>query len=229
MIIVGSSFKEGIDGQDAATTPRAWCAPSTCARGKTDLARSTRFRKPGEFGSDTWEERFVASQRQHRRVDADHRRRRSRTRLSAGRIADLGFLRRPAPGNNLFAESAGRGRSQDRRPQVALPVRAPSDLGSRHVVGAAARGHDVSTASRARSSRCRASKAVLYVFDRITGQPIWPIEETPVPQSDGARERRHRRRSPSRPSRRLTRALPRRCPTTSSTSRPRCAPGARAV
>jgi quinoprotein glucose dehydrogenase len=24
----------------------------------------------------------------------------------------------------------------------------------------------------------------LYVFDRITGQPIWPIEEKPVPQSD---------------------------------------------
>jgi len=24
----------------------------------------------------------------------------------------------------------------------------------------------------------------LYVFDRITGQPIWPIEERPVPQSD---------------------------------------------
>ena len=24
----------------------------------------------------------------------------------------------------------------------------------------------------------------LYVFDRITGKPIWPIEERPVPQSD---------------------------------------------
>ena len=24
----------------------------------------------------------------------------------------------------------------------------------------------------------------LYVFDRITGQPIWPIDETPVPQTD---------------------------------------------
>ena len=24
----------------------------------------------------------------------------------------------------------------------------------------------------------------LYVFDRVTGQPIWPIVETPVPQSD---------------------------------------------
>src|SRR5205814_2035523 len=27
-------------------------------------------------------------------------------------------------------------------------------------------------------------QAWLYVFDRITGQPVWPIEERPVPQSD---------------------------------------------
>ena len=24
----------------------------------------------------------------------------------------------------------------------------------------------------------------LYVFDRVTGQPVWPIVEKPVPQSD---------------------------------------------
>jgi quinoprotein glucose dehydrogenase len=27
-------------------------------------------------------------------------------------------------------------------------------------------------------------EAFLYVFDRITGQPVWPIEERPVPQTD---------------------------------------------
>src|SRR5262249_24422616 len=27
-------------------------------------------------------------------------------------------------------------------------------------------------------------EAFLFVFDRITGQPVWPIEEKPVPQSD---------------------------------------------
>ena len=27
-------------------------------------------------------------------------------------------------------------------------------------------------------------QAWLYVFDRVTGQPVWPIEERPVPQSD---------------------------------------------
>src|SRR5437870_8551221 len=27
-------------------------------------------------------------------------------------------------------------------------------------------------------------QAFLFVFDRVTGQPVWPIEERPVPQSD---------------------------------------------
>src|SRR5207247_9211830 len=27
-------------------------------------------------------------------------------------------------------------------------------------------------------------QAFLWVFDRVTGQPVWPIEERPVPQSD---------------------------------------------
>src|SRR6202022_4458824 len=31
-------------------------------------------------------------------------------------------------------------------------------------------------------------QAFTYVFDRVTGQPVWPIEERPVPQSDMPRE-----------------------------------------
>ena len=27
-------------------------------------------------------------------------------------------------------------------------------------------------------------QAFVYTFDRVTGQPVWPIEERPVPQSD---------------------------------------------
>ena len=27
-------------------------------------------------------------------------------------------------------------------------------------------------------------QAFTYVFDRVTGQPVWPIEERPVPQTD---------------------------------------------
>jgi quinoprotein glucose dehydrogenase len=32
-------------------------------------------------------------------------------------------------------------------------------------------------------------QAFAYVFDRVTGEPIWPIEERVVPQSDGPGER----------------------------------------
>ena len=32
-------------------------------------------------------------------------------------------------------------------------------------------------------------QAFLYVFDRVTGQPVWPIEERPVPQGDTPGER----------------------------------------
>ena len=41
-----------------------------------------------------------------------------------------------------------------------------------------------STASRSRRWPCPAKQAFLYVFDRVTGKPIWPIVEKPVPQSD---------------------------------------------
>jgi quinoprotein glucose dehydrogenase len=44
---------------------------------------------------------------------------------------------------------------------------------------------DVTVNGRRVKAVAQASKqAFLYVFDRVTGQPLWPIEEKPVPQSD---------------------------------------------
>ena len=61
--------------------------------------------------------------------------------------------------------------------------------------------------------------AFLFVLNRETGEPIWPIEERPVPQSDVPTKRRARRNR-SRPSRR--RLTDKACPsTTSSISRRR--------
>ena len=89
------------------------------------------------------------------------------------------------PGNNLFGDSLVVRRSEDRPAQVALPGRAPSDLGLRPVVGAASLV-DITVERQARSKRVAlpSKQAFLYVFDRITGQPVWPIEERPVPQTD---------------------------------------------
>ena len=67
---------------------------------------------------------------------------------------------------------------------MALPDRASPDLGLRHVVGADPARHQRRTASAIKAVALPSKQAFLYVFDRITGQPVWPIEERPVPQSD---------------------------------------------
>ena len=65
---------------------------------------------------------------------------------------------------------------------MALPARASSALGLRH--SSAPLLVDATIDGRPRnSSRSRPSKDG-FTFDRITGQPIWPIEERPVPKSD---------------------------------------------
>ena len=60
---------------------------------------------------------------------------------------------------------------------------------------------------------------LLFVFDRVTGEPLWPIEERPVPQTDLPGEQtladaavsdEARRRSCGRPTRRRTRRTSRR-------------------
>ena len=44
---------------------------------------------------------------------------------------------------------------------------------------------DITVNGRAIKAVALPSKeAFLYVFDRVTGQPVWPIEERPVPQTD---------------------------------------------
>jgi quinoprotein glucose dehydrogenase len=49
---------------------------------------------------------------------------------------------------------------------------------------------DITVGGRRIKAVAQISKqAWVYVFDRVTGQPIWPIEERPVPQSDVPGER----------------------------------------
>ena len=80
-------------------------------------------------------ERIVGRQRQHRRVDADHRRRGAGSRLPAGGIPLVRLLRRQASREQPVWREPGVRGPQDRAAQVALPAGAPPDLGSRHLVG----------------------------------------------------------------------------------------------
>ena len=64
-------------------------------------------------------------------------------------------------------------------------------------------------------------QAFVYTFDRVTGEPVWPIEERPVPQTDVPGEWTSPTQPfPTKPPPSIAKAFPW---TTSSTSRRRCA------
>ena len=85
------------------------------------------------------------------------------------------------PGQRPVRRDTGRGRSADRGAEVALPAGASRHVGHGHSVCAdAGRHHGEWQPVKAVAQPTK--QAFLYVFDRVTGKPIWPIEEEPVPQ-----------------------------------------------
>ena len=87
------------------------------------------------------------------------------------------------PGANLFANSIVALDVKTGLAQMALPDGAPRRVGLRLPDGAESpRRH------RRRSPRkiiaATSKQGWVYVLDRVTGQPIWPIPETPVARSD---------------------------------------------
>jgi glucose dehydrogenase len=92
------------------------------------------------------------------------------------------------PGNNLYANSL-----------VALDARTGTRLWHYQLVHHDVWDYDLPMAPRLLTIRRNGrpldvvaqptKQGFLFVFDRATGQPIWPIEERPVPQSDVPGER----------------------------------------
>ena len=85
---------------------------------------------PGEFGNDTWENgswEWTGNNGVWTQITVDPEAGLVYLPVETPTIDEYGGNR---PGNNLFAESARRGRPEDRRAQVALPARAPSDSGT---------------------------------------------------------------------------------------------------
>src|SRR6185436_13098774 len=87
------------------------------------------------------------------------------------------------PGNNLYGESLvcvdlATGKKKWHFQFVHHPIW-DHDMSSAPLIA------DVTVAGRARKVVAVPSKqAWLWVFDRVTGEPIWPIEEKPVPKGD---------------------------------------------
>jgi quinoprotein glucose dehydrogenase len=138
---------------------------------------------PGEFGNDTWENGSWASNGNTGVW----------TQMSAD--VELGLIYLPVedptsdyygghrPGNNLYGDSlvcldAKTGRRKWHYQIVHHPIW-NYDLSSAPILA------DITVDGKAIKAVALPSKqAFLYVFDRVTGKPVWPIEEQPVQQSD---------------------------------------------
>ena len=139
--------------------------------------------QPGEFGNDTWENgswRYSGNTGVWAPMSADE---------------ELGYVYLPVetptndlygghrPGDNLFAESL-----------VCLDAKTGERISHFQFIHHGIWDYDIPTApallditveGRLIKAVAQVTKqAFTYVLDRVTGQPVWPIEERPVPQSN---------------------------------------------
>jgi quinoprotein glucose dehydrogenase len=181
VIIIGSAFREGM-------TPKSYKNNKGCVRGY-DVRTGKRLwlfhtiPLPGEFGNDTWLNdswKYTGNNGVWTQVTVDE---------------ELGLVYLPVetptndfygghrPGNNLYAESL-----------VCVDLKTGQRKWHFQVVHHPLWDHDLSSApiladvvvnGRPRKVVAMPTKqSFLYVFDRVTGEPIWPIEERPVEKGD---------------------------------------------
>jgi quinoprotein glucose dehydrogenase len=179
-VIVGSSFREGLTVKTHNNT-KGLVRGFDVRTGKLLWTFNT-IPRPGEFGSDTWENDSWA-------VNGNTG---VWTQITVDEDAGIAYLpvEDPTsdlygghrPGNNLFGDTL-----------VAVDVRTGQRKWHFQIAHHPIWDYDLSSAPLLADITVdgRAIKAValptkegyLYVFDRITGQPVWPIPERPVPQS----------------------------------------------
>jgi quinoprotein glucose dehydrogenase len=181
VIIIGSSFKEGLTVKTHNNT-KGLVRAFDVRTGKKIWQFNT-IPRPGEAGAETWENDSWS-------VNGN-------TGVWTGITVDeeLGLVFLPVetpssdlygghrPGNNLFAEALvcvdlKTGQRKWHYQVVHHPIW-DHDLSSPAIVA------DITVNGRAVKAVAMPSKqAFLYVFDRVTGQPVWPIEEKPMPKGD---------------------------------------------
>lgn len=180
-IIIGSSFREGATVSTHNNT-KGLVRAFDVRTGK-QLWRFNTIPNPGEFGHETWESDSWA-------VNGN-----VGVWTQIGVDEELGLVYLPVetptsdhygghrPGNNLFAESLvcvdlKTGKRKWHFQFVHHPLW-NLDISSTPLLA------DITVNGRAIKAVAVPSKQnYLYVFDRVTGEPVWPIEERPVPRGN---------------------------------------------
>jgi len=181
VVMIGSSFLEGgtpkthnntkgsVRGYDVRTGKRLWTFNT--------------IPRPGEFGNDTWLEESWAVNGNvgvWNQIAVDEDLGLAYLPVETPSSDFYGGLR---PGNNLFAESivAIDYRTGQRKWHYQLvhhPIWNMDVAAAPMLVDVTVNGQPVKAVA------AMGKQAMLYLFNRATGAPIFPIEERPVPQSD---------------------------------------------
>jgi quinoprotein glucose dehydrogenase len=181
VVIVGSSFKEGMTVK-AHNNTKGVVRAFDVRTGK-GLWTFNTIPRPGEFGHDTW---LNDSWKENGNTGVW-------TQISVDE--ELGLVYLPVedptsdfygghrPGNNLYGDSIvcvdlKTGQRKWHYQIVHHPIW-DYDLSSAPLLA------DITVNGRAiKAVAVPTKEAFLYVFDRVSGQPVWPIEERPVPKGD---------------------------------------------
>ena len=189
VVIVGSAFKEGMTVPTHNNTKglvRAYDVKS----GKLLWTFHT-IPKPGEFGNDTWENGSWATNGNTgvwTQITVDPQLALVYLPVESPTSDFYGGER---PGDNLFGESL-----------VAVDLKTGQRKWHYQIVHHPIWDYDLSSApllmdikvdgKPVKAVALPTKESFLYVFDRVTGKPVWPIEERPVPQSDVPSEKTSR-------------------------------------
>src|SRR6266699_1799912 len=179
VVIVGSSFKEGMTVVTHNNT-KGLVRAFDVKTGKVLWTFNT-IPRPGDFGNDTWENESWATNGNTgvwSQITVDE---------EAGLVylpvedPTSDYYGGHRPGNNLFGDSI-----------VCVDLKTGQRKWHFQVVHHPIWDYDMSSApilldanvngKLIKAVAVPSKQSFLYVFDRITGQPVWPIEERPVPK-----------------------------------------------
>src|SRR5262245_45768062 len=181
MVIVGSSMAEGL-GYNYSTNSKGLVRAFDVRTGE-QIWRFNTIPYPGQFGNETWENgswEWTGNVGVWSQITVDPEAGMVYLPVETPTLDEYGGNR---PGNNLFAESL-----------VAVDLKTGVRKWHFQFVHHPLWDHDMSSApllvdavinGQARKLVAQPTKqSYLYVFDRITGTPIWDIPEKPVPQTN---------------------------------------------